>query len=103
MPNARRTRNGLDSSNFKFNFNFMNTVTMLEFRSDSRRVLRRVQQGERLVLTYRGRPVARLEPPAPPRTRYSPDDPVFHLDDFSFDGPRSNLKNAEIDRLVYGA
>ena len=76
---------------------------MLEFRSHSGRILRRIQKGERLVLTHRGRPVARLEPPAPPRRRYSPDDPIFHLDDFSFEGPRSKLRNADIDRLVYGA
>jgi prevent-host-death family protein len=89
--------------NFNFNFNFMNQVTMLEFRSDSARILRRVQNGERVVLTHRGRPVARLEPASAAPGRCAPDDPIFHLDDFSFDGPRSKLKNANIDRVVYGA
>ena len=40
----------------------MKTVTMLEFRQDAEGVLRRVAKGERLVLSHRGKPAARLEP-----------------------------------------
>ena len=40
----------------------MKTVTMLDFRNDAEGILRRVGKGERFVLSYRGRPAARLEP-----------------------------------------
>lgn len=57
--------------NFKFNLlpplarfvrNHMKTVTMLEFRRDAEAVIRTVQTGESLLLTYRGKPAVRLEP-----------------------------------------
>ena len=98
-----KVRAAVDTVNFNFKLKLMNAVTMLEFRSHTDRILRRIRKGERLILTHRGRPVARLEPPLPARRRYPPDDPIFHLDDFCFDGPRGKLKNSEIDRIVYGA
>jgi len=41
----------------------MNTVGIAELRQDLSRYLRRVEQGERLVVTDRNRPVAELGPP----------------------------------------
>jgi predicted nucleic acid-binding protein len=35
---------------------------MLQFRRNAQRAIAAIVRGERLVLTYRGRPVARLEP-----------------------------------------
>ena len=73
---------------------------MLEFRQNSEAILHRLRQGERLVLTYRGRPVARLEPlrDALP----DPDDPAYRL--FEHADPRGeSLTNREIDDIVYGA
>lgn len=43
----------------------MKMVTMLEFRQDAEGVLRRIAKGERLVLSHRGKPAARLEPLIP--------------------------------------
>ena len=40
----------------------MQTISMRDFRRNAKRVLAKVQKGERLVLTHRGKPVARLEP-----------------------------------------
>jgi len=37
---------------------------MLEFRKNAESILRRVSQGERFVLSHRGRAAARLEPVA---------------------------------------
>ena len=51
------------------------------------------------MLTYRGRPVARLEPyteSAPPA-----DDPIYRLAESSVDQGES-LSNEEIDAIVYG-
>ena len=41
----------------------MNTVGVAELRQNLSRYLRRVQRGERLVVTDRNRPVAELGPP----------------------------------------
>jgi len=40
----------------------MKTVSMLDFRQGADAIIERVRRGERLVLTYRGKPAIRLEP-----------------------------------------
>ena len=77
----------------------MTSVSMVELRRDAEGVLRRVGQGERLILTYRGRPVARLEPYTQPVT--SADDPIYRLAELSVDEGES-LSNEEMDTIVYG-
>ena len=80
----------------------MSTITMLDFRQQADKVIQRLARGESLLLTHRGKPVARLEPPAKEATAISADDPVFHVVDHTFDGSGKSLSNKEIDRLVYG-
>ncbi|CAN5824110.1 hypothetical protein BH23GEM7_BH23GEM7_41240 [soil metagenome] len=80
----------------------MKTMTMLEFRRDARRALEAVRRGERLLLTYRGKPVARLEPVGGDASGVPEDDPLLRVDDFAVDGPGGPLANEEIDRLLYG-
>ena len=77
----------------------MKTVSMLEFRKNALKIVKGVQRGQRVVLTYRGEPVARLEPPEP-----SPqaDDPFYTLADLA-DGSGTSLTNRQIDEAVYGA
>ena len=77
----------------------MTSISMVEFRQDAEGVLRRVERGERLVLTYRGRPVARLEPYTQPIM--SADDPIYRLSELSVDEGES-LGNEEMDAIVYG-
>jgi prevent-host-death family protein len=45
---------------------YMNTVGVAELRQNLSRYLRRVERGERLVVTDRNRPVAELGPPPTP-------------------------------------
>ena len=45
----------------------MKTLSMLDFRRNAKQVLEAVRRGERLVLTYRGKPIARLVATADPR------------------------------------
>lgn len=78
----------------------MNHVTLVAFRKNAERILRRVGRGERLILTRRGRPVARLEPIRDGEP--ASDDPFYRLPDFAVEGGGS-LTNEEIDRIVYGA
>jgi len=42
---------------------YMNTVGVAELRQNLSRYLRRIEQGERLLVTDRNRPVAELGPP----------------------------------------
>ena len=79
----------------------MKTLSMLEFRRNAKRALDAVRRGERLLLTYRGEPVARLEP-VRRATPVSDDDPLLRVDDFAVDGAGGPLTNVDIDRVVYG-
>jgi antitoxin (DNA-binding transcriptional repressor) of toxin-antitoxin stability system len=76
----------------------MEQVSVLEFRRDAERIIRRVQQGKRFVLTYRGRPVMRLEPIV--NREIGPADPFYSLDQIAISGGKP-LSNEEIDRIVY--
>lgn len=77
----------------------MTSVSMVEFRRGAEGVLRRIEQGERLILTYRGRPVARLEPCAPPTV--PADDPIYRLSELAAEEGES-LSNDEMDAIIYG-
>lgn len=77
----------------------MKTITMLEFRKQAGRIVQQLERGERFLLTYRGRPVARLEPA---RDEAVPaDDPFYDL--LVIDDPNgSSLTNEQIDAVIYG-
>jgi prevent-host-death family protein len=79
----------------------MKTLSMLEFRRNARDVLRAIERGERLILTYRGKPIARLEPIVEERPPVRPDDPLLNIEDWAVDGPGGNLSNEEMDRIIY--
>jgi prevent-host-death family protein len=76
----------------------MTTVSMLHFRHHAEEVLAQVRKGHRVLLTYRGKPVARLEPvDAAPADA---DDPFYRLGELS--GAGDTLSNRQIDAIVYG-
>jgi antitoxin (DNA-binding transcriptional repressor) of toxin-antitoxin stability system len=76
----------------------MKTISMLEFRRDAERIIRQIQAGERLVLTYRGKPVARLEPVL--ETAVDADDPFYALYRLADAGGKP-LSNREMDEIIY--
>ena len=76
----------------------MKTISMLELRQDAERILRQIQSGERLLLTYRGKPVARLEPVLP--ATVNSEDPFYTLYQLA-DAEGLSLSNAEIDATLY--
>lgn len=80
----------------------MKSISMVEFRRDAKRWLDAVRRGERIVLTYRGEPVARLDPVRPVETDVPSDDPLLRIDDYAVDGVGGPLSNEEIDELIYG-
>ena len=71
---------------------------MLAFRRDAERVLAKVQKGERLILTHRGKPVARLEPIR--AESLDRDDPFYSLCELA--ETAGSLTNQQIDEIVYG-
>ena len=76
----------------------MEKVSMVEFRKNSGAIIRKALQGKRMLLTYRGKPVIRLEPvetEAPDKS-----DPFYRLADIADSGGKS-LTNAEMDALIY--
>jgi prevent-host-death family protein len=76
----------------------MKSVTMLEFRKEADRVLKQVAQGQSFVLTYRGKPIARLEPIA--QNTIDANDPIYSLTEIAESG--GSLTNEEIDKILYG-
>jgi prevent-host-death family protein len=75
----------------------MKTITMLELRLDAEAIIAQVQKGQRMILTRRGKPVARLEP-----VDEGPDadDSFYSITDLAV--PGGSLTNEEIDKILYG-
>lgn len=80
----------------------MKIVTMLEFRQNAEGVLRRVARGERLVLSHRGKPTARLEPLERIARDDWANDPFLSVRRRATASPKGKTRHADIDRVVYG-
>lgn len=76
----------------------MKTVTLLEFRKNAQATLEKVAAGQTIVLTRRGRPIARLEPIG--EERIGPDDPIYSLGQLAVEG--NSLSNEQMDSAIYG-
>lgn len=75
---------------------------MLQFRRDARRALDTVRRGEPVLLTYRGRAVARLVHVRSRSGAVGPEDSLRRIDEYAVDGP-GNLSNKNIDDVISGA
>ena len=80
----------------------MKTVTMLTFRQSAERILQRVARGERLILSHRGKPVARLEPLGREEALDDSTDPFLTIARRALPSPRGKTSHQEIDRILYG-
>jgi len=78
----------------------MRSVSVLEFRKDTKKILRWASQGQRMIMTYRGKPVCRIEPMDDETP--SENDPFYMLDRMAEATGRS-LNNEEIDGILYEA
>ena len=76
----------------------MKTVTVLEFRKNAKKIIQWVTQGQKLMMTYRGKPVARIEPlnDDTPNTN----DPFYLLPQHAID-EGADLSNKDMDRILY--
>ena len=77
----------------------MKTVSMLQFRGQAESILKQVGKGQSFVLTYRGKPIARLEPMGKPEV--SGDDPIYELATLA-NSTAAPLTNQQMDQLIYG-
>jgi antitoxin (DNA-binding transcriptional repressor) of toxin-antitoxin stability system len=77
----------------------MKTVSMLEFRLHADKIIAQVQKGQRMILTCRGKPVARLEPIV--QESIDADDPFYSLPGVG-DASGESLTNEQIDDILYG-
>jgi len=80
----------------------MKTVTMLEFRRDAQSVLRRVARGERLLLSHRGKPAARLEPVEAAPAADPANDPFITVGSRAKPSPKGPTRHQDIDSILYG-
>ena len=73
----------------------MRRISLPEFLRDAEAVIR---QGQRMILTYRGKPVLRLEPIR--EQAAAPDDPFYLLGRLA-SRDADALTNEEIDKVIY--
>jgi len=80
----------------------MKRVSMLEFRSHAERILLRIARGERLLLTHRGKPAARLEPLDTPAAADPSKDPFLNIANRATPSPKGKTDHRDLDRILYG-
>jgi len=76
----------------------MKTITLLEFRKNSKKVLEWARRGERMVMTFRGKPVCRIEPMG--NELPESDDPFYQIIHLAQQG--GSLNNKQMDKVIYG-
>ena len=76
----------------------MKQISMLEFRKNAEKIIQWAKQGKRMIMTYRGQPVMRLEPIID--EVIGEDDPFLQLDGI-VEGKKENLSNNEMDKIIY--
>ena len=76
----------------------MKTISLLEFRKNAQQVISWAQKGQRMIITYRGKAVCRLEPLNDKKA--IKDDPFYEIYRLA-DATADDLSNDEIDRIVY--
>jgi antitoxin (DNA-binding transcriptional repressor) of toxin-antitoxin stability system len=80
----------------------MKTVTMPHFRKNTEAVIRRVSNGERLILSHRGKAAMRLEPVQQAAFPDDTSDPFLEVATRATRAPKGRTRHADIDETVYG-
>lgn len=76
----------------------MKTISVLEFRKNAEKIIQLSKQGKRMIMTYRGQPVMRLEPIQ--EDGIDKDDPFLQLDGIAVK-KNENLSNRKMDEIIY--
>lgn len=80
----------------------MKTITMVELRKGASDVLSRLSKGERLVLSHRGKPVARLEPFHETLEGVPGTDPFLTVGSRARPSRKGATPHRQIDSILYG-
>ena len=75
----------------------MKKISVQELRLNTQKIIKQVQNGQSLILTRGGNPVARIEPII--QETQNPNDPFFLLSGLE---KRASLSNAEMHGIIYG-
>jgi prevent-host-death family protein len=73
---------------------------MLEFRNHAEKIIRRAKKGQSMILSYRGKPVMRLEP-IRAAEKVEEDDSFYKLSGL-VESDEGSLSNRDIDGILYG-
>jgi|GEM_PF-5990138 len=79
----------------------MKRVSMVELRTNFEDVVKALRQGVRVLLTYRGRELAHIEPVRKPRPAGGID-PLWRVAENAVPSPLGPLDHGSIDTDVYG-
>jgi antitoxin (DNA-binding transcriptional repressor) of toxin-antitoxin stability system len=77
----------------------MEKISLVEFRQNAEAIIQKVRQGKRFLLTYKGKPVMRLEPIVD--TNVGSDDPFYGLGRLWLSSTADSATNEEIDQILY--
>jgi prevent-host-death family protein len=75
----------------------MKRISITDLRRNAKRFIKRIEKGERFILTRRGKPMARLEPIID-KTK-DVDDPFYSIADLATKS--GSLTNERIDEILY--
>lgn len=79
----------------------METFTMQDLRKNAAKIIKKAVAGERMILSYRGKPVLRIEPIAARDDKDFTNDPFYKIAGIVSKDGKGALANEEIDRIVY--
>ncbi len=79
----------------------METLTMLDLRNNAAKIIKRAVAGERMILSYRGKPVLRIEPISTRDDKTFASDPFYKITGIASKDKNGALSNEEIDHIVY--
>lgn len=78
-------------------------VNITDAKAHLSRLVARVERGERVVITRKGKPVAELCPVREIRARSAQlDDPLLRVEEYSYDGPIGPMTDRDTDSIVCG-
>ncbi|RPI80012.1 MAG: type II toxin-antitoxin system Phd/YefM family antitoxin [Desulfobacteraceae bacterium] len=76
----------------------MKIISLSEFKKNTRQVIHLIKKGQRIILTYRGKAVCRLEPL---NNKKAVKNDLFYKINRLADTTAGDLSDDEIDRILY--
>ncbi len=77
----------------------MKIISLLEFRRNSKKILEWARRGERMIMTYRRKPICRIEPIM--EGVVEENDSFYSIDRLA-QTKGGGLDNKQMDKIIYG-